>query len=296
MRTHTENHMKMSDWVLIQTLYECKNLTKAAGQLYLSQPTVTKRLRLVEEELVITIAIRSKRGLQFTPEGEYIAVKAAQLTGIMNEIQNHLEQFRREPSGILRIGASNSMTRSTIPLLLQTFCRKHPHIQFELTTKRSSDIAKLVEQGRLDCGFINGDIPFTGEKRLFRTETAYIASASPPDMETLEQAPYITYQKDRYTQELIEQWWHEYYRSPMPQGLTMQHADLCRELILKGLGYSIFFVRDYMEAHPEFIHPLFHKDGTPLTRNTWFLFQPENADYAPLRAFTAELPFPAAGS
>lgn len=59
--------MRMSDWNLIQTLYECRSLTKAAGLLYLTQPTLTKRLQAIEEELGVTVAVRGKRGISFTP-------------------------------------------------------------------------------------------------------------------------------------------------------------------------------------------------------------------------------------
>ena len=61
--------MHMSDWSLLQTLYTCRNLTRAAETLYVSQPTLSKRLKAIEEELHITIAVRSKQGLTFTPEG-----------------------------------------------------------------------------------------------------------------------------------------------------------------------------------------------------------------------------------
>ena len=82
--------MKTSDWALIQTLYECRNITRAAAQLYISQPTLTKRLRAIEEELGVVIALRGKRGVTFTPEGEYLAVKATQFLSLMDEVNRLL--------------------------------------------------------------------------------------------------------------------------------------------------------------------------------------------------------------
>ena len=114
-----ENAMKTSDWALIQTLYECRNITRAAAQLYISQPTLTKRLRAIEEELGVVIALRGKRGVTFTPEGEYLAVKATQFLSLMDEVNRHLTELKEEPSGTLCIGASNSMARFSRPGLLQ---------------------------------------------------------------------------------------------------------------------------------------------------------------------------------
>ena len=169
--------MQMSDWTMLQTLYECRNLTRAAELLYLSQPTLTRRLQCLEKELGVSIAIRSKRGIVFTPEGEYLAVKAAQIQSIMQEVRTHLAQTEKEPERTLSIGASNSMTRFCLPALLQKYQMSHPHVHFSITTGMSKQISRMVEQGKLDLGFVNGDFPFSGQKTLFRVEQGYLASS-----------------------------------------------------------------------------------------------------------------------
>lgn len=277
--------MRMSDWYLLQTLYECQNLTKAAELLYLSQPTLSKRLQSIELELNVTIAERGKRGITFTEEGEYLVVKAVQINGLMDEIKNHLAQNQNEPADVLSIGAPNSMARFSLPVLLQQYRLEHPRIQYDLTTNLSSKITRLVERGKLDLGFVSGEIPFSGEKQLFKTEHAYLASVEPLDISQLNRHPYITYFKDPYSQQLIEQWWQEYYYSPLPNGLTVKHGEICKEMILKGLGYSIFFIRDYLADHPQFIQPLYHKDESPLTRNTWLIYQKESLQKPHVKSF-----------
>ena len=162
--------MQMSDWNLIRTLYSCRNLTRAAELLYLSQPTVTKRLQAIEKEFGVTIAERGHRGIIFTPEGEYLAVKAAQMLNLMQEIEEHLAAGKQEPECTFMIGASNSISRFVLPGLMQRFQSSHPHIRFEITTGMSSQISHLVEQRKLDLGFVNGDFPFIGAKDLFRVE------------------------------------------------------------------------------------------------------------------------------
>ncbi len=263
--------MKTSDWAIIQALYECRNITRASDQLYISQPTLTKSLKAMEEELGVLIAVRGKRGVTFTPEGEYLAVKAAQILTIMNEISRHLSELKEQPRGTLRIGSTNSMTRFYLPSLLSQYRGIQPGIQFEIVTSLSSQLCKMLERGELDLALVNGDIPYGGKKYLFSAEQAYIASAEPLDMERLSTYPYLSYFKDIYTQKLIESWWAEHYLTPFPSGLVVKHGEICREMILKGLGYSIFFIRDYMADYPQYIYPLHHKDGTPLIRNSWLL-------------------------
>ncbi len=286
--------MNMSDWILLQMLYECKNLTKASELLYLSQPTATKRLKALEREFGVQIAVRSRRGIEFTSEGEYLAAKAAQINNWMQDIRFNISKSDTEPEVFLSIGASNSMARYTLPSLLQSFHATHPHVKFEIQTALSSRILQMVEQGILDLGFINGDIPFRGDKLLYRVERGVLFSLEPLDIKQLSNRPYITYFKDPYTQTLIDQWWREHYFSKLPKGLTVQHGDICQELVFKGLGYSIFFTEGYMENHPEMMHPLSHRDGRPLTRNTWVIFAKDASKKAPVQQFIESTqPFPA---
>lgn len=277
--------MKMSDWELLHTLYLYQNMTQTASALFLTQSAVSKRLQAIETELGILVANRNKRGVVFTPEGEYLAVKSTQILDIMQEIREHLTYLKDEPSGILSIGAPNSMARFSLPTIMQSYKKLHPNINFDITTDRSSKISLLVEQGILDLGFVKGDFPFSGEKYLFDTEYAYLASTTPLDIRQLPGQPYITYFKDAYTQNLLEQWWSEYFFSPLPQGLVVQNGDICKEMILKGLGFSIFFVKEYMEGYPEFCTPLYHKDGSPLSRPAWLIYHEDLAKKSMIQDF-----------
>lgn len=71
--------MRDLDWEIIHTLHTYKNITKTADMLFIAQPTLTKRIQLIEEELRVSIIIRSSKGVTFTSEGEYVAKKAKQI-------------------------------------------------------------------------------------------------------------------------------------------------------------------------------------------------------------------------
>lgn len=281
--------MKMSDWKLIETLYTCKNITKTAERLYLAQPTVSKRIQLVEEELGITLIQRSKHGISFTANGEYIAVKASQINAILAEIEHHLAESKTAPTGVIRLGSTNAVTRSSLPELLRTFRMKHPGYSVDLTVKHSSILANLVSDGSLDLALINGDLPFHGDKILFKKEQGYIACSFPLDLNHLQNYPYITYKKDPYTDILINTWWNQHYHAETPHGLTVDHGDLARELVLKGLGYCFFFAPEYMQGHEACIHMLTNLDGSPLIRNTWLIYNERASKNEAVQAFIENL-------
>ena len=61
--------MNFRDWEMLATLYDTKNITHAAQQLFLSQPTLTSRLKKLENYYDVQLIIRKRRGITFTPEG-----------------------------------------------------------------------------------------------------------------------------------------------------------------------------------------------------------------------------------
>ena len=76
-RTETEmfltvikNSMRDQDWKIIASLYNTKSISKTANLLFITQPALSKRLQMIEQELNTTLFIRTSKGVIFTPEGE----------------------------------------------------------------------------------------------------------------------------------------------------------------------------------------------------------------------------------
>lgn len=80
--------MKDFDWELLHELYKNPNLTKVANVLYITQPTLTKRLQHIEAEFDVTIVERTPKGLEFTPEGKHLAEQP------LEDLSQLLEQRR----------------------------------------------------------------------------------------------------------------------------------------------------------------------------------------------------------
>ena len=69
--------MKDTDWEILYELHRNPNMTKVANLLYITQPSLTKRIQHMEEEFQVTIVNRTTKGLEFTPEGDFLAEQAA---------------------------------------------------------------------------------------------------------------------------------------------------------------------------------------------------------------------------
>ena len=96
--------MKDTDWEILYELHRHPNLTQVANLLYLTQPSLTKRLRAMENEFSVRIVNRTSKGLEFTAEGDYLAERAKQYMKFIQETREGLRRFKEEGEEIITIG------------------------------------------------------------------------------------------------------------------------------------------------------------------------------------------------
>lgn len=138
--------MKMDDrdWLILHTLFKEKSITKAGQSLYIAQPTLTKRLKQIEKDLGVIIVHRGIKGVQFTPEGKYLAKRAEEILITLREIKEDLKNFNHRVAGTLRLGVSNFFSKYKLPGLLRQFKEQYPQVDFQVETGFSKDVFNLV--------------------------------------------------------------------------------------------------------------------------------------------------------
>jgi DNA-binding transcriptional LysR family regulator len=272
------------DWRLIVTMHELKNLTQTAEQFFMSQPALTQRLQKIESELGVTLAVRSKKGITFTAEGDYLAAQGLKILELLQETNHGLASIAGKTNKILRIGATNAFSRFFLPSILQKSKEIDNSIEFEITTDYSNKIAKKVEQGELDIGFIFGDIPFSGTKYLLGVNHAILACSKPFTLKDLPKMNRIDYCKDDFTQKLIDSWWRENFATVPHTSMVASNGDTCREMVLNGLGYAIFTIQEFVADDTRLYKiPMTNKDGSPFIRNMWMIYK---TDYSKNQALS----------
>ena len=92
--------IKDSDWEILYKLYETPNMTKVADMLYISQPSLTKRVKNMEKEFGVKIINRTSKGVKFTSEGEYLAKKAKEYMEFIKNVKEGLNSYKTELEGI----------------------------------------------------------------------------------------------------------------------------------------------------------------------------------------------------
>ena len=167
--------MKDFDWRILASLHGTRSLTRTAEQLFTSQPNITKRLRSMEEELAIQIVVRSPRGVVFTPQGEYLVGRAVEILRMMDDVREKVHEVEDSPTGIIRLAAPNSFVRIELPSILEHY-RQSPRITFQLVTRLSDDIPRLLESGEIDVGFAHGDADRKFPRYHYSSEVLNIVS------------------------------------------------------------------------------------------------------------------------
>lgn len=126
----------------------------ATLELHLTQPSLSKSIKILEDCLETKLFHRHSKGVTLTPEGEVLYREGLKLIqqadGITRELANPKDPF----ADTIRIGTYDSMLIYFWSSFLKKFSKRHPNLRFEIKTMRSRDIQKAIEEDDLDFAFI----------------------------------------------------------------------------------------------------------------------------------------------
>lgn len=268
--------MRDTDWEILYELYRHPNLTRVAGLLYMTQPSLTKRLRTMENEFSVRIVNRTSKGLEFTAEGEYLAERAKQYMKFIQETREGLRRFKEEGEEIITIGSSYTYSKYALTDLMMKYKEKNPRMEFELVTDQSNVLFRKVLDGSVDVGFIQGDYEGPVWQLRVGKSQGYAVTKEAVHLDDLPSMPRLNYKTNDRTKELLSDWWENYYGTEEPSGMVVGYVDVALQLVEKGLGYTCCFLPEGMETRKNIsLTPLIRRDGTPVVRSTWFVYSKE---------------------
>lgn len=278
--------MKDSDWHVLYELEQLPNITQLAKKLFITQPTLTKKIQNMEEEFHVTILERTKDGVTFTPEGEVLLQYAKEYIQLMNRLRNDLlgEQGRKRK--IIRIGASYTYSKYMLNELLYLYRINHPDVQFEVINDQSNILFRKACDGEVDIAFVQGD--YTGDvtqKKLDEYQ-AYILTSKKTPLEDIIHMTKIDYKMNDRSKDLLNGWWKEKYAVIPEAGMHAGYVDVAWQLAAKGVGYACCFLpKNFPNKYHLYMKPMIKSDGTLLARNTWLVYKEKERQSEHLIAF-----------
>lgn len=134
------------------TLVETGNFTRAAEQLYLTQPTLSKMIQRLEESLDQQLLIRSNQKVELTQAGEIFHASACQIIGQWHRMEQDLSNLSGLKSGHLRLGVCPMMSSLTIDLLTE-FRRTYPAVELQMHEYGGFGCEQALLADTLDIAF-----------------------------------------------------------------------------------------------------------------------------------------------
>jgi len=148
------------------TVAQTLNFNRAAEQLSISQPAVTKHIKELEQLYHTTLFDRTKKHIVLTKSGEVLLQHAHLIFEQYQKLEFELNLLQNKTEGILHIGASTTIAQYVIPAYLAHFHQRFPDIKIELTNGNSLVIEQLLEEKKIELGLVEGPVHNTDLKYI----------------------------------------------------------------------------------------------------------------------------------
>ncbi|WP_433742463.1 LysR family transcriptional regulator [Falsibacillus pallidus] len=223
-----------------------ENFRKTAEELFISQPSVTIHIKLLEEELGCSLFQRKGRNILLTEEGKQFLPSAKK---ILKEYENGLAKVHRIKQGYsqsLMLGISPLIADTILPFVLKQFMKAHPEVEISVKIVESAGIESAVEHGEVDLGLSclqvqNSDLTCT---LLFEDPVIFVVPHDGKDSET---APPLDAVELLSTHYLMTHnhpdYWDSLLRSLRTKvsgirTMTVSQVHVTKRFITEGLGVS----------------------------------------------------------
>lgn len=137
------------------TVAKQKSMTKAAKELAVSQPAITKSIQTLETQLGGTLFVRSNKGLELTEEGKNFYSKIETAMSLIHDAESAFGEFKEMKMGEVRIGVSSVLTKVLLLDVIEEYRNKYPNVRISITNGLTSDLIYQLNKGKLDFVIYN---------------------------------------------------------------------------------------------------------------------------------------------
>ena len=142
---------------------EEKNITRAAEKLHIAQPSLTKQLKALEDDVGASLFVRSKRGMNMTQEGEYLYKQGRQILELVSKTEEQIKNMQKGLRGTLYVSAVETVGNILMPEWLEEFYKKYPEVTYRVWNGNTDDVMERLKNGLTDIAIARA--PF--DKSIF---------------------------------------------------------------------------------------------------------------------------------
>ena len=239
-----------------------ENITRAAALLHVTQPTLSRQLMQLEEELGVQLFRRSRYHIELTEDGMLLRRRAQELVDLAEKTTREFTMRETELMGEIAIGAGETRSMSFLFRAMVSFRERYPKVTFRIFSANADDVKERLDTGLLDMGLLTepvdvGRYAFCRMKErdrwgvLVRLDSplAGLDSVTPDD---LEQIPLIISGRERVQRELANWFGDRWERLQIAASfnLILNAANMVRYGVGTALSFDLNFSFDDLRFIP----------------------------------------------
>lgn len=135
-----------------------ESFTKAAQQLHITQPTLSRQIAQLEEELGVDLFVRSNHNIILTEDGMILKRRAQEILSLADKTKRDFLHKDENLEGVISIGSGEFLSTRCLTDCIAQFRRKHPLVRYEFYSGNAGNIRDQIERGLLDIGLMSEPI------------------------------------------------------------------------------------------------------------------------------------------
>jgi DNA-binding transcriptional LysR family regulator len=256
MRGDMNMEQNLSQYKIFYEVAKTGNISKAAKELFISQPAISKSISKLEGSLGVSLFTRNSRGVQLTDEGKLLYNHTKAAFEALAQGEQELKRIKDFHIGHLRIGVSNTLCKYILLPYLKGFIEKYPHIKITIESQSTAHTVNMLEQQRIDLGLIAE--PSNRRPLLFtpvmEIQDTFVATKSylnnlylreGKDADLFQTGNILLLDKNNMTRKYIDEYLNENQLIPN-QFLEVTTMDLLIEFAKIGMGIGCV-IKDFVQ-------------------------------------------------
>lgn len=198
-----------------------ENITKAAQQIHISQPTLSRQISQLEEEVGVQLFKRQSHNITLTNEGLLFKSKVIKILELEDQVLKEMKAEQDDLTGVVHIGCDEVGAMKYFCCIMSAFQNTHPKVQFHIFDGDTQDIKKHIDSGHADVGVLLEPcdyqkyhfvtLPSDEQWGLLVCDDSELAQLEAIMPENIAGRPLIVPHR-KILQETIFRWCSEYYR------------------------------------------------------------------------------------
>ncbi|CAH8287099.1 DNA-binding transcriptional LysR family regulator [Mariniflexile fucanivorans] len=232
------------------------SFTKAAEQLYISQPAVSKTIKNLEETYKITLFSRKRNSIELTNEGKSFLIYTNRILDIHTEMENQFLHQKTMVPDLINFGVSTTIANNIIPKVVAKFRIQFPKTYFEIISKNSEDIEELILNQTLDFGITEGKNthPKLQFKKFIKDEIVLVTNAKNNSFkngviskEILQELPIIGREMGSGTRDIIYDVLHDFSIKRLNNVVTLNSTEAIKNYLYYSDNYAFISIHAISE-------------------------------------------------